>query len=103
ERNKRDLDAQDKEGATPLHHSCLHGHREICKLLLQYGAKTDLKDHVGGTALISATYNKHEGCVAEILDSKRADVNIKDYEGATALHKAAFMGAVNIIDLLLQA
>ena len=47
-------------GSTPLHGAAYYGHTPIVKLLLQHGAKTDIKNQFGRTALDdSATLEIH--------------------------------------------
>jgi hypothetical protein len=46
-----DVNHQDGQGSTPLMAAAWHGHPEVVKLLLRHGARTDLKDREGETAL----------------------------------------------------
>ena len=41
---------QDPEGRTPLHIAAEEGHKEICTLLIEYGADINIKDAHGRTA-----------------------------------------------------
>jgi uncharacterized protein len=45
------IDAPDQNGRTPLHNAAAGGHVETTRLLLNGGAKHDLKDKQGNTAL----------------------------------------------------
>ncbi|CAG0908476.1 unnamed protein product [Cyprideis torosa] len=56
----RDLDRQDQQtGNTLLHFCSLHGREEAAKRLIEKGARLDLKNKKGETALDSALANGH--------------------------------------------
>lgn len=96
------------------------GHTEVVKTLLENGANINAQDEDGETALIVAAQNGHTETVKILLENG-ADVNIiatyasyyrnlstadlraKDYDGNTALAKAAHRGAVEIVKMLLDA
>ena len=52
---------------------------------------------IGSTALQIAANNGHGTCVEILLDSG-FNINIKDYDGYTALHRAAQEGCLNIVN-----
>ncbi|HQQ11315.1 MAG TPA: ankyrin repeat domain-containing protein, partial [Synergistales bacterium] len=39
-----DIEAQDKEGWTPLHYACMNGRTDIARLLLDRGADIEARD-----------------------------------------------------------
>lgn len=55
--NKVRHDMQDREGATALHHACFNGHVEVVEALLDYGARIEAQDFLGGTPLIVAAFH----------------------------------------------
>lgn len=58
-------------GATPLILASAHGYKEVLQALFDKGAKLDLKDAKGQTALTAATQNGHADA-AELLRSRGA-------------------------------
>ncbi|CAG0882768.1 unnamed protein product [Cyprideis torosa] len=55
-----DLDGQDQQtGNTLLHSCCLHGNEEAAKRLIEKGARLDVKNKKGETALDTALANGH--------------------------------------------
>ena len=89
---------------TSLLLSAMNGHKDVMmELLACDNVNMNLKDNVQGcTALMVAVINKHEATVELLLRSKRADVNIQDFLGATALHYAAEAISDSIITMLLD-
>lgn len=60
------LDVATQDGKTPLHVAALHGHLDVCKLLLDNGARINaiLRTGKGSlmTALDAALYRGHRDC-----------------------------------------
>jgi len=89
-------------GATPLMRAATGGDIPALKLLLAAGAKVDLPNEEGATALMAAVSaagtrgrNKTEEQALEavrLLRAAGADVNTRDTRGMTAVHSAAFRG-----------
>ena len=69
--------------STPLHAAAEGGHTEICRLLLEHGAKINARDSKRNTALHLACRNNHVSLV-ELLRDKGADISIKNKAGKTA-------------------
>lgn len=83
-----DINAQDCRGLTPLHVVAKNGNADAARLLLEAGAKTELKDRVfGRTPLHFAVHKKHKS-VAHLLIEHGADVNATDKHGDTPLYDA---------------
>jgi len=80
--NQRSPDGDDKKN--PLMVAAVLGRTEIAKALIEGGAKLDLKDKDGGTALSAAAFFCHTEIVQALL-KKGADKNIKNKDGNTAL------------------
>ena len=121
-----DVNAKSKFGATALMAACGYfGNTETAKVILSYGADINTQDNDGETALINAAQEGHTETVKMLIE-KGADVNkiatyasyyndingggssgsdlrAKDYDGNTALAKAAHRGAAEIVKMLLDA
>ncbi|KAL0085864.1 hypothetical protein F4703DRAFT_1851939 [Phycomyces blakesleeanus] len=77
-----DIDAKDEDGTTPLIYAVCFGKAEIAQLLLAAGAKIDIQDAFGWSALMWATNNNHEGLV-KILLEHGASSQTKSAKGRT--------------------
>ncbi len=62
------VNEQDENGATALHHAATNGDIEIVELLLKYGAETSIKDRFELSARDRAQVSKHFSIV-KLLDS----------------------------------
>ncbi|MGL4652687.1 ankyrin repeat domain-containing protein [Cetobacterium sp.] len=85
----------------PLIFASQNGHIEIVKLLLEYGADTNIQTDTGATALGFASQNGHIEIVKLLLEYG-ADTNIQTDTGATALGFALQNGHIEIVKLLLE-
>ena len=52
---------------TPLHMAAERGSVELCRILLQNGAKTDVQTNLGLTPLMIAVENDHSDVAALLL------------------------------------
>ncbi|VDN96129.1 unnamed protein product [Rodentolepis nana] len=86
-----DVNAQDKYGFTALHYAARNGNREICVMLLKFGADISVPTRNGGsTPLHRAAFMGHLDIVK--LMCSYADVEViglPDADGQTCLHSAA--------------
>ena len=89
-------------GYTPLHSATDNGHTECVKLLLAHpDIQVDAQDSTDETALIKAC-RKNNTDIAKVLLMKGADVNLKNNNGMTALHRAAKCGDDEQMEKLLN-
>src|SRR5205823_4768231 len=77
------------------------GEVEIARLLIDKGARVDVADKSGGTALMYAA-DRGKAEFVRLLLAKGADVNARDKSGATAL-KAARAGKHPEVEAILKA
>ena len=82
-----DVNAETKDGGTPLHSAAGWGQKEITELLIDKGADVNAKDEEGYTPLRDAALRGHTE-IAELLIANGADVEVKDNNGFTLLHIA---------------
>jgi ankyrin repeat protein len=62
-----------------------------------------MKNFLGDTPLHSACFNKTYDCAQIIASAKGNNIlNAKDNEGTTALHKAAFIGDIAVMKILID-
>jgi uncharacterized protein len=79
------LDVQDHDaGSTALMHASIRGINKIASSLVASGAKLDVKDKEGNTALIRAIEAGNE-YMSLVLIEKGADVNVKNQNSLNAL------------------
>jgi len=113
------VDGVDQSGYTPLQaHAMLDPNAEIVSLLLDHGAKPDVRNSEGLAAIHIAAGNGAGGvAIAEALANHKADLNLKTRrpyvpprglgdeprtlaQGATALDLAAFIGRDEMVEAL---
>lgn len=97
-----DVNAKDKDGATPLHFAAGYwggGKKDIAELLLAKGANVNAKDKDGYTPLVEAVTNDHKD-IAELLLAKGADINVMGRYDRTLLMQAC--GNKDLVKLLLD-
>ena len=95
------VDSVDAVDQTALIAAASKDQIEIAQLLLDRGAKPDLSDPAGWTALIHATYFGARPELLSLLVQKGADVNHQNDRGATALYLAAASGREDTVRRLL--
>lgn len=85
----------------PLHMAAMRGHVCLTQVLVQRGAKLDMKNTRGKTSLHAACEANNAMVVYELLASG-ADADQKDTLGDTPMHKAAYCGSVDALVALLD-
>ena len=98
----QDLNAKGGDFGAPLNASCLGGHTEVARLLLDRGAEINRKSHhLGMTALHLASQSGNVSLVRLLLD-RGASVDIKDENGESPFVYACKSGECEIMELLLE-
>jgi len=99
------IDHRDSEKRTPLHAAAYMGDPEIVRLLIEYGARINVKDsqwmYPLHRACASINLPKAKDIVSILLDNE-ADVNARDKSQRTCLHIAAKHNSVDSIQLILN-
>ncbi|QJT94912.1 ankyrin repeat domain-containing protein [Wolbachia endosymbiont of Diaphorina citri] len=96
------IDAQDKEGKTPLHFAAQEGDFGMVQFFLDRGANIEIKDKYGWTPLhFAASSNKFD--IVKLLFDKNANIKARDTYGNTPLHMAAqYSSKLEIVKFLLD-
>ena len=98
---KANPNIQNTNGVTPLMMAMVNKYHNIVELLVKTGANVELKTNGdGNTALISAVHFGNPVITATLLKAK-ANVNVQDDHGWTALFIASFKGDKETVKQLL--
>ena len=85
-----------------VYYAARYGHTEEVVRLLGEGADPNWQDVSGWTALHWACiYNRHQ--ILTVLINSKANINIKDSDKDTPLHKASSRGSFECVPLLFGA
>jgi ankyrin repeat protein len=79
------LDQTDRQGWTPLMWAAYNGHSDVVELLVQRGARADVRDKHGWGALLWATRNSHAQAAQTLLSSNASIINQTNEHGGTPL------------------
>jgi hypothetical protein len=92
----------EEDGWTCLMTAALHGHLDICRLLIDKGAQVNAKDRNGCTPLHWAAERGHIEIVRLLCDHG-ADVDARNHQdGSRPLHYAARKGRISIVKELIE-
>ncbi|XP_016297220.1 caskin-2-like isoform X1 [Sinocyclocheilus anshuiensis] len=95
------INYQDPDGFSVLHHAALTGTTELLSLLLEAQAVVDIKDSNGMRPLHYAAWQSKADSVLMLLRSGAA-VNNASHDGQIPLHLAAQYGHYEVSEMLLQ-
>ncbi|XP_034485188.1 ankyrin repeat and sterile alpha motif domain-containing protein 1B isoform X2 [Drosophila innubila] len=103
-RRSPNINCQDVNGYTSLHHACLNGHSSIVRLLVAHKAQVDVPDIRGSTPLFLASWAGHQDIVKMLLfhTPVPANPNAQTIENETPLHSAAQHGHNTVVAILLS-
>ncbi|KAF4340691.1 beta transducin [Fusarium beomiforme] len=88
-------------GDTALILAARYGHRSMVELLLQFGAKINVRSAEGDTALAVAAHRGHASLVQYLIEVG-ADIELRNINGNTPLAIAARKGNEDVIRVLLD-
>lgn len=96
------INLQDEDGDTPLHHAANKGHVKVTQLLLNAkGSKVDIQSKSQYTPLSWAASNGHEAVVKLLVD-RGANLELEDRAGLTPLLWAAKIGHEAVVKVLVD-
>ncbi|KYO34956.1 caskin-1-like [Alligator mississippiensis] len=98
---KVNVNFQDTDGFSALHHAALNGNTELISLLLEAQAAVDIKDNKGMRPLHYAAWQGKKEPMKMVLKAGSA-VNAQSDEGQIPLHLAAQHGHYDVSEMLLQ-
>ncbi|XP_064009540.1 caskin-1 isoform X1 [Pogoniulus pusillus] len=98
---KVNVNFQDTDGFSALHHAALNGNTELIALLLEAQAAVDIKDNKGMRPLHYAAWQGKKEPMKMVLKAG-SSVNIPSDEGQIPLHLAAQHGHYDVSEMLLQ-
>jgi ankyrin repeat protein len=90
----------DETGVTLLHRACECNIPMMVTMLLEKGAKANVKDHFGKTPAFIAANDGHNGALI-VLGKFGADFNVPDKVGVYPIHRSARNGHLSAISTLL--
>ena len=90
-------------GKTAVLIAAWRGHISILDKLLKEGGDANIVDKKGRTALHLAAEKGHGNIIKRLIVSGSIDLDTRDHEGSTALHKAAVFGNEKIARFLVNA
>lgn len=98
------INAQDSDGNTALHHAAQGEMHDIARYLLtKCNALADIENDDEETPFDLAIHSDDTEMVRLFLDNRTLNVNRKDYTGATALHHAVEAENTELVQILLSA
>ena len=98
-----DVNIVDESGETALMCAALFGYLDIVKYLIKVEADVSAKGTNGNTTLIIAAKSNNVSIVKWLIYEGKAEVDVEDIHGCTALTHAAANGYSDIVKYLIKA
>jgi ankyrin repeat protein len=97
------IDAINNKGMTSLHFAVYSGNLDVVQLLIENGAKVEMKSYREYTTPLHIACQRNFKDIAKLLIENGADVNAGNILKRTPLHMAAENGRVDLGELLIRA
>lgn len=94
------INQKNEDGETPLILAIFLGNFKIIKCLLSF-SNQNVRDNNGNTPFIVASANGNIAALEEMIESCN-NTMARNFEGQTALHRAAYYGQLDTIKFLLK-
>ena len=95
--HKFDVNSDDTDGVTALHHSGYNGNYELISFLADKGADIHVKTKHGCNCLHVAAFSRHLTLCKTLVDKHKLDVNCDDKNGWTPLHYSITHGSYEFV------
>ncbi|XP_024944185.1 ankyrin repeat domain-containing protein 39 [Cephus cinctus] len=96
-------DIEDSAGYTALHYAARNGHAIVCRELLNRGANVNAQTRSGRATALHRAASQNLPDIIKLLLSFKADPNLVDADGNTALHRAVITNASCACEELLKS
>ena len=94
------LNYETNDGRNPLSQAAAYGYNWAIKILVDAGA--DLRKHTRRNALVDAAESNQPETVKYLIGTLKAEPDLKDADGRTALRAASINGHVKIVNYLFE-
>ena len=100
---KLDVNQGDSQGYRPLHYAAYSTNLALCRELLQLGARLDLQNEMGNTALHTAALANREPSATLLVDQMtEAQLSIRNENNRTALDEAMHCGNFKVAKVIIR-
>ena len=101
-KNQANVDAVAAGKLAPIHLAAIHALPDVVNLLFEYGARVNVTDDDGNSALQAAILAGQESIVDTLLANQQIDTNIRNNAGHTALWLALDLPELRIAGILVD-